>query len=488
MTYAAPQIDSVYEWLNQEHVAFNGKIFVPSDDVWRPDTSVNSSSILAATRSVSRLYQVWIRVALVYYAKARSPKTLFSLASILKRAGDAGFNILDEYKVVDLYNRFNRGEFSQLRGFLKFWHSLDEVPIRPGSETVAEYAKFREKKIDRVCPVASQDPIKGPLTPYETESLYNWANEAFADGRISMERYVYIRLLISYGSRRTSCKQMVFGDIKKSHKGNRINIPLAKKGLAFRGGFEEFGCTEDLYQVLVAYKKYVYERLCKEYPGKARWDVAINNVPLFRRASKGRGYSPSFMMETDTMWNLSYSADSVFHKSDRGMAALIDYMSDDASFPVSERTGEKLHVTAHRLRYTLGTDMAREGYSEYAIAEALTHASINEVGKYIKTSVEMAKRIDEKLKDQISLVVNAFTGKIVSQPEDAFNSEKPSKLIRDGADLIATCGSISECYLDAPYACYGCSKFQAHKDAPHEKALKVLESRQEMAAAGGAIF
>ncbi len=59
---------------------------------------------------------------------------------------------------------------------------------------------------------------------------------------------------------------------------------------------------------------------------------------------------------------------------------------------ISERTGERITVNAYRLRYTLGTKLAREGYRDEIIAELLDHSSILSVGIYTENLADNAEK------------------------------------------------------------------------------------------------
>ena len=82
--------------------------------------------------------------------------------------------------------------------------------------------------------------------------------------------------------------------------------------------------------------------------------------------------------------------------------------------------------------------------------------------------------IDEKMSDHLALVVRAFTGTIVTDRALAKNGDRVDRQIED----LAVCGADNVCHLDAPFTCYGCSKFQPFLDADHSAALERLERRR----------
>ena len=95
--------------------------------------------------------------------------------------------------------------------------------------------------------------------------------------------------------------------------------------------------------------------------------------------------------------------------------------------------------------------------------------------KYRAVSAELLALHDLKMTDHLALVVNAFTGIIVTDRTSAKNGELADRLIED----LAVCGADAACHLDAPFTCYACGKFQALLDADHSSVLERLERRRE---------
>ena len=74
-----------------------------------------------------------------------------------------------------------------------------------------------------------------------------------------------------------------------------------------------------------------------------------------------------------------------------------------------------------------------------------------------------------------ALVVRAFTG--IYRGEDRASAKNGDRVDRQIEDL-AVCGADTACNLDAPFTCYGCSKFQPFVNADHTAALERLERRR----------
>lgn len=476
---SAPTEAIIDTWLDQVQLAKSGQSFTPSDDTWRPDISKPSINVLSAKLSVPESWKPWLVAAMAYYFRERAQGSVGIVVSVLRRSAKEGLCPLYEADINRIRERFNGAEFGCLASFVKFWHQCEELPIRPNIALIEVYNDLPPKKAVYRDVVTSLDPINGPFTPFESDALFQWICDAYVDNRLSLDLFVYLRLSLVYGARAANIQQMVFDDFRPTDKGYEIRLPRAKSkdsGAGFRKALHTFGLSKDLYQLISGYKYYVLERLKLEYTVQADWDLAINNVPLFRRSKIEKGRSCSIIMDSDALRGLEVAPDSQFHAPVGTLRKWVENVNNAEDLPISERTGEKIHVNPHRFRYTVGTDMALEGYSAPAIAAALTHKGTSTVGRYIKTSPKLARRIDEKLKDQLTLVVNAFTGVIVRDRQAARNGEREDRQIED----LAVCGADRQCHLDAPLTCYPCSKFQPLLHADHERVLEELETIQKM--------
>ncbi|WP_199456787.1 MULTISPECIES: tyrosine-type recombinase/integrase [unclassified Marinobacter] len=475
-----PIKSNIEEWLNQEMTAKGGGKFTPSDDLWRPDPTATSANVGKAKWAVNEDSQAWLIAALSYYAKEMSARRMTHMTYLLKRCAGWGLNVLDEGDALVLRNSLSASEFTSLRAFLKRWREKYGLAICPSERLIAVLYALRPNDSSGPCPVESMDPVKGPFTVLETQSIFDWVNDAYADGRVSIERFVYVRLLLATGARRRQIQQLVFGDVTNNAiEGPTLRMPKAKqRGFEYRNSFVLFNLAPDLHKVLLNYQLLTLQGLQREQP-EVDWDKALPNVPMFR--AKGSDNKFGEICDDPDLHLLESGPVEKFHKQDGSMKALLSNLTRDLAFPISERTGDSISLTSHRFRYTLGTDMSRMGYGPHAIASAMSHKNIRCVGRYMKTSPEMGRRVDDKIKAEMALVVNAFQGRLVSSATEAINGTDPNKVIWSQSGPMAFCGSSGGCHLDAPVACYTCSKFQPWVDGPHEEVLKRLQLRQQRA-------
>ncbi|MHC8379217.1 site-specific integrase [Pseudomonas sp. MDT1-16] len=478
-----PTPDSFDAWLNAPRLARCGVPFTPSEPMWWPDRSSRSAiNWQAAIRCVPLDWQRWLHAALAYRMAEASQGTVSLAASIMSRAAQAGLDPLTEEHLIDLRERFNMGEFSALVGFMEFWQACESLEQRPSISLLEAYYSLPKKKRPRNDVILRLDPEQGPFTQAEQDALYQWAHEQFCHGVLDAERYLYLRLAMTYGQRGTQLRMMVFDDFLKTARGLFVRIFWAKQkndDAGWRAKYETFNLDEDLYNTVQAYKMIVLAQLEHEYPHRANWSEAIGHVPLFRRKfihEKKDHRQISILVDLPDLEKLEQSPQPEFHISGGTVRAWLLQMEGMPGFPISSRTHQPLKISkGHRFRHTLGTDLSNAGLDEWSIASALMHSGTRTVRKYRAVSAELMKLIDEKMSDHLALVVGAFTGLIVSDRAYAKNGDNVDRQIED----LAVCGADNTCYLDAPFTCYGCSKFQPLLDADHSAALERLERRRE---------
>lgn len=478
----APTKDSLEELLNTPRFAKCGEFFTPSEPRWWPDRSASCSvNWQAAIACVPFDWQPWLHVALAFRMVEVTQGTMVQVNSILSRARQVGLDPLNEHHLIDLRERFSMAEFSTLAGFMKFWQECESLELRPSQVLIDGYDTLPRKKQPQNDVILRLDPEQGPFTQAEQDALHQWAHEQFCHGNLDPERYLYLRLLMIYGQRGTQLRMMVFDDFIKTERGHQVQIFWAKQqgdDAGWRAKPQPFNLDEDLYNFVQAYRSIIRARLEQEYPGRADWDKAIGHMPLFRRKlGQGGGRYKLFpvLVDLPDQNTLEQAPQAKFHASDKAIRSWMREMETMPDFPISSRTHQPLKISkGHRFRHTLGTDLSNAGHDEWTIASAMMHANTHSARKYRAVSPELMRLIDEKMSDHLALVVRAFTGTIVPDRASAKNGGRVDRQIED----LAVCGADTACHLDAPFTCYGCSKFQPIFDADHNAALERLERRR----------
>lgn len=482
----APTKDTLDAWLSTPRLAKCREVFTPAEPIWKPDRSASHSvNWKAALACVSPDWKPWLHAALAYRMADVAAGTVACITSALSRAAQAGLDPLNEGQLIALRERFNNREFSVITAFMAFWYDCESLEQRPSRSLIDAYQALPKKKNSCNDVILSLDPEQGPFTQAEQDALHQWIHEQFCHGHLDFERYLYLRMLMIYGQRGAQVRMMVFGDFTKSDQGCKVRFHWAKQKddeAGWRVKFEIFSLDEDLYNTVQAYKAMVLGQLWQTYPDGVDWNVAIENVPLFRKkldhdeAGAQERLIPPVLLNTPLQKNLEDAPHPIFHAGSgtiKGWLACVERMQ---GFPISPRTHQPLKVTrGHRFRHTLGTDLSNAGLDEWTMARALMHTNTMTVRKYRAVSPELLALIDAKMSDHLALVVNAFTGIIVTDRTSAKNGDRADRQIED----LAVCGATAACHLDAPYTCYACGKFQPLLHADHHAVLERLERRRE---------
>lgn len=481
----APTKDSLDAWLNTPRLAKCGEVFTPTHPMWKPDKSANQSvNWEAAIACVSPDWQPWLHAALAYRMADLAAGTLANAASGLSRAAQAGLDPLNEDHLIALRERFNCSEFSVIASFMAFWHDCESLEQRPSQPLIDAYQALPRKKNYSNDVILSLDPEQGPFTQVEQDALHQWIHEQFCHGQLDCEQYLYLRMLMIYGQRGSQMRMMVFADFTKTDQGCMVRFHWAKQKdveAGWRAKFETLSLDEDLYNTVQAYKAMVLAQLWKTYPDGVDWNAAIENVPLFRRKVDNNGadpwerLNPPVLLDSPLQNSLEDAPQPIFHVGPDTIKRWLACIERMEGFPISPRTHQPLKVTrGHRFRHTLGTDLSNVGLDEWTIARALMHKKTQTVRKYRAVSPELLALIDAKMSDHLALVVNAFTGIIVTDRTSAKNGDRADRQIED----VAVCGATAACHLDAPYTCYACGKFQPLLYANHRAVLERLERRR----------
>lgn len=155
-----------------------------------------------------------------------------------------------------------------------------------------------------------------------------------------------------------------------------------------------------------------------------------------------------------------------------------------------EAYGLEMRLSPRRLRYSFATRLVDEGCSPAELADALDHTDLQHVMVYFNARGRVVRQLDEGMAIRLAPFAMAFLGRPIDGPHQATRANDPASVIRfgtpngDQAD-VGNCGSLSQCGLNAPLACYTCRRFEPWADAPHDIVLAVLvEERKRRKVAG----
>ena len=350
---------------------------------------------------------------------------------------------------------------SAMRAFIRTWLSLGYIGIP--AETLSMMEGWRIKGNEKGYAVQSMCPETGPLSDIEMEGVVSGIIDKYATNELTLREACFSMILAMTGRRPSQIASLKIKDLLSVGGRYFINFPRAKqKHGEWRGSFKKYEIVEDLWVLLqaqAASAKSIFIETC----GEKYHQSLMPELPLFPAIKH---------YDEDVELGVQLQKDYL-HARVAEIAYTMSSVKDVVGL-ISERTGAITHLNPYRFRYTLGTNLAREGRGEYVIAEALDHSDIQNAGVYVKNIPEIVERLDKALALQITPIAQAFQGVIVKDETKARRGSDRSSRICSGGGNVGTCGSYGFCGALAPIACYTCSHFQPWLDGPHEFVLDDL--------------
>lgn len=366
-----------------------------------------------------------------------------------------------------------------LKGLIKKWKGLGLPGVESGVIDLLD--SWRLPGNTKGEAVRNRSPVQGPLSLFEFEALKLRLVEAFGDGAIDLENYICLELFIATGRRPKQIAELKGCDLIEERASDGLmayvlNIPRAKqRSSRSREEFKPFALTPELgaaVKALIQRNRARFEgyfdkdnERADQLPVFTDWRVVASLASEF-------GASGEISEEVFTGKTLQVGTLSLNYRVDKVLKQLEI---------CSERTGNRLKVTPRRLRRTLGTRAAAEGYGALVIAELLDHTDTQNAWVYIENVPEHVDAINRAVAEQLAPLAQAFAGVLVRDENEAKRGDVPASRIRseDGSAGMGTCGHYGFCGALAPIACYTCQHFQPWVDGPHEEVLEALIERRE---------
>jgi len=409
-----------------------------------------------------------LKRVLIQVLGKRSPSyasTLFytfrRLSDVITRGSDEHVSRIEEAHVSNYISAIpiddKHGTEFQLCALLSYWNQLQIGGISDAAVRLIRARKKRQRSKGE--PVMTLDPVSGPLMDYELQELITDLNSAYASDKIDGLFFNLAWLSIMTGQRVSQYCALKVKDLARSEDAfgdvtYEIMIPRAKQGGE---------TTRD---------SFLHRPLNHQF-GERLWHYCDHARSVFPKLGED---APMFPSKRNRKKTFQINAMFEGHWDANAMSkAFHEALTEIA--PISLRTKEKMNIGTHRLRYTLGTRAAQEGFGELVIAEILGHADTQNVRVYTAATPEIADRLDKKLARELAPIANAFLGVILIRPEDATLAGDTTSQIVDYRHVksgVGNCGTRNECKFNAPIACYTCRNFEAWLDAPHEKLLDHL--------------
>lgn len=362
-----------------------------------------------------------------------------------------------------------------ISGFLKRWHSLGYPGV--SKDVVRLLNGWRLKGGRKGDAVKRLDPLEGPLTDNELQAFNEAVVRAYEKSYITLAELAMALCVSHTGRRSIQVSQLrvvdiLCGDNQKGEPFYILNVPRAKQRSSFfRESFKPYAMTQELWAILSAQARNAVT-LVENSLGFELQEADRQQIPLFPDldvlAAVQSPYEFRQLLTTDKL-----------HITSSEITNTLQFIVA-ASDIRSERTGDLLHITARRFRYTTGTRAAREGFGELVIAELLDHTDTQNAGVYIKNIPEHVKKLDEAVGFQLAPYAQAFIGVLINSEKEARRGNDPTSRIRtEMGQGVGTCGEHGFCGANVPIPCYTCMHFQPWLDGPHEDVYQGLLNERE---------
>ena len=417
------------------------------DDKWKLDNN-NNINVGTVSRIINpELIDGYLNTLSFYarnYSSAYVRKINGIMKDFLKKTVSTFISESDILNYRSLLTEVNIQRLILLRCFFKKWHSLGYYGIDDNAITLMEAMRLKAKSAGTI--VKQEDPEKGALTNNEHKALNESMFNAYKNKKITLQE-LSSALLVSFTGRRASqIVALKFKDIvrEKNSDGNDfffINIPRIKQGIEFRKEFRMLSIDGFIYNLLMQQVNFSIS-LIEGHIGRTLFSEEKNEVAVFLDKKNYK-----MLNEINGFYDVLVS--DRLHASKNTVSLSLKKIVEKENV-MSERTGERMKINAYRLRYTLGTKLAREGYSSQIIAELLDHSSTATVGIYTENLPDNSIKISEAVSDNLGFLADVFLGKI--------------KLNEITSNDVLTMNSYSSCTEYSTISCHGCIHFKRFKD------------------------
>lgn len=368
-------------------------------------------------------------------------------------------------------------KLAKFRVFLKKLYDLGYSSV--DDEVYDLIDSWRLSGNEKGAAVLSLDPDEGPFSPFEFQAIITRTNEYLAENKISYYEAALIRVFCATGRRPIQIAGLKVKDLyetdkykfKDEKKVHVLNIPKAKiRGASgFRYAFREVGIRESIVQILFEHTRILKQKLSKEIKRELS-EQEFAELPLF--------YDFEKLVNLD--WENRHEISEILPKEIIHLPTveLIQILKGAVrKLGIRSReTGKRIHITAYRFRYTLGTNAARQKAGVNVIAKLLDHHDTQNAHCYVQSVPEIAQQISSIMDESLRKYADAFQGKVVKDEIEAQSQVKDANRIscvEQDCD-VGSCGTHQYCNDYAPIACYLCSKFMPWANAPHHLVLEQL--------------
>ncbi|MFJ5433721.1 site-specific integrase [Pectobacterium sp. CHL-2024] len=430
--------------------------FCINDEKWRLNrnslVNVEAVSLLLEPKLIEGYLNT-----LAFYACRYSPSYVLKINNAMTDfIGKVSPDYIDESAILNYRTSLSKWKMQylvSLRCFFTKWYSLGYYGI---DEKVITLLKATRLKVKEAGDIIRQDnPDKGALTDNEHKALNQAIYSAYRNKKISLHEFS-AALLVSFSGRRPlQITSLKLKDIVKERTRNGemkflINIPRVKQGLGFREAFRLLNVSKSLFDIL-SQQASASVALIESQIGRALKSAEKDEVPVFPDRTHCK-----ILVGKEKILDLLVS--DRLHASKHIVDIILKRIIKKENV-ISERTAQPMKMSAHRLRYTIGTRLAREGCSVQVIAELLDHSSIASAGIYIENLPDNAEKISQAVSEKLAFLADVFLGKV--------EGDRAS-----GNHGLLTKKACSSCVDTSTIPCHSCIYFRPlHDNADNKEVI-----------------
>jgi len=432
--------------LPDQAVTMDGQRYYPPKDEWKFNHPSRIEKInfrplsgIATPKMILHL-KTFLKGILEHFSCVWASSSGRTLVRVLKRAKEQNAEPIAEIDIVHLLT-LPPTSLRVIRPLLLRWHKSGI----PGVSDQADIC-LKEQNIprERDAAILNSDPEGGALEEQELLMLLQALKTALATGKMDTDTYLMVLLLTMFCPRPSQAVLLRCSDLTQSQGRYYIRIPSLKNRRPVRTEFYKRPLAPAFAALLSAH---INERMAAQ-PGQP----AEEDVSMFRW--------PNGLSLHDCLRNLA-----------KGPLKII-----------CERTNAPIVLTATRIRHTVATRAAEEGYGSMYIAELLDHTNQSSAQVYVDARPTQEERITAATAAHLGPLAQAFAGKLVANESLASRGAEPaSRVGSPETGNVGTCGKHGFCGGLAPIACYTCVSFQPWMDAPHEALLAAMHRDRQRA-------
>ena len=470
--------------LSQTVTSRTGHVFDPTSRIWRisHDNKINLSWVDNLLHHNLRNNSLNL---LSYYAEKYSAGHTIHLGDGFRRFAKFTYEkrgLVEKITSDDIINyratldREHEHYLGVLRGFIKSWVDLGYSGVDEDVPSLLDGWRLRGNIKGRA--VQTLSPTDGPLSDFEFEGLHQGLIDSFESESINLDDFMLVELFLATGRRPSQLADLKSKDLVEAEASDGLrefvlNVPRRKqRGVDWRGEFKPFALVPEIGIALKALIEKNRLYFVESVGGVSQTNT--NELPIFpdwKRCEDAFNNQPSHAFD-------SLLVTQEFHHVTVYLGRWLDKVVFSLEV-TSERTGDNLRVFPTRLRRTLATRAAREGYGELIIAELLDHTDTQNARVYTENVPEHVDAINEAVARQLAPLAQAFAGMLVDCESDAIRGVDLSSRVKSEHGGVGTCGHHGFCGAFGPVACYTCRQFQPWLDAPHTGILGALISERE---------